>query len=185
MFHLLDGTETMVEMMEKDGALSYMEEEGYRAVEIPYKGSELSMLVILPEAGQFGELETKLSEGLLQDVMTKLTRTHLRLFMPKFSFSSAFSVKKALTELGVRRLFTEDADLSGMSEERRLFVTEAVHKAFIQVDEQGTQAGAATGVSVARALVIEVKVDRSFIFLIRDGKTGAILFLGRVTNPVG
>ena len=107
--------------------------------------------------------------------------------MPKFEFTSGFSVKKALAAMGMPDAFTDNADFSGMTGKRDLFISDVIHKAFVSVDEAGTEAAAATAVIMAAtsmpAQPIAVTVDRPFIFLIRDNKTGAILFIGRVLDP--
>jgi serpin B len=108
--------------------------------------------------------------------------------MPKFEYESSFGLKQALSTLGMGVAFTTDADFSGMNGERDLFIQDVLHKAFVSVDESGTEAAAATAVIVGVTSVpvqpIEVKIDRPFIFLIRDISTDSILFIGRVLNPV-
>lgn len=182
-FHLLDGGEAQVEMMRKEERLGYMAGQDYQAVEIPYKGGELSMVIILPDEGKFREVEERLSIELLDEVTKGLREIQVKLSMPTFSFSSGFSLKEPLEALGMEKAFSPEADFSGMSEEGGFYVTAAVHKAFIRVDEEGTEAAAATGISVGRALAVQVVVDRPFIFLIRDRLSNTILFLGRVTRP--
>jgi len=183
-FYLLDGSTVEVEMMRKEGRFGYTAGEGYEAVEIPYKGGELSFVLILPEKGTFQTFEERFTSQILQGVLEGLRELTLELTMPKFTFSYGFDLKKSLRELGIERAFSGGADFSGMAE-GEFFITQAVHKAFIRVDERGTEAAAATGMTVGRGLVKEVKVDRPFLFLIRDQRTGTILFLGRVVNPKG
>jgi serpin B len=107
--------------------------------------------------------------------------------MPKYEFSSDFSLKKALSAMGMPVAFTENADFSGMDGKRDLYISDVIHKAFVSVDEVGTEAAAATAVVMTTTSlqlnVVDVTIDRPFIFLIRDIQTGAILFLGHVTNP--
>ena len=181
-FHLLDGAKIEVQMMRRTGRTGYMAGDGYRAVEIRYKGGAFSMVVVLPDSGRFGEFEAKFGPELLEEVVAKLRETEVDLTMPTFSFSYGFDLRESLTELGMVRAFSGGADFSGIAE-GGLFISAAVHKAFIRVDEEGTEAAAATGVVVGRALVTEVTVDRPFVFFIRDRETGTILFLGRVTDP--
>ena len=183
-FYLLDGSTVEVEMMQKEGRFGYTAGEGYEAVEIPYKGGELSFVLILPEKGTFQTYEERFTSQILQGVLEGLRELSLELTVPKFTFSYGFDLKKSLRELGIERAFSGGADFSGMAE-GELFIAQAVHKAFIRVDERGTEAAAATGVTVGRGLIKEVKVDRPFLFLIRDQRTGTILFLGRVVNPKG
>jgi len=108
--------------------------------------------------------------------------------MPKFEFDSQFSLKDTLAGMGMRDAFSpDDADFSGMTDNRELFISDVIHKAFVAVDEAGTEAAAATAVIVGVTAVppspVEITIDRPFIFLIRDIQTGAILFVGRVLNP--
>jgi serpin B len=106
--------------------------------------------------------------------------------MPKFEFDSEFSLKDTLAGMGMPAAFSAAADFSGMTGTRDLYISKVLHKAFVSVDEAGTEAAAATAVTMEEAPpepLVEVTIDRSFIFLIRDIETGAILFVGRVLNP--
>jgi serpin B len=107
--------------------------------------------------------------------------------MPRFEFDSEFSLKDTLAGMGMPVAFTDDADLSGMTGNPELFISDVIHKAFVAVDEAGTEAAAATAVIMDLTAVpeppMEVSIDRPFVFLIRDIETGAILFVGRVLNP--
>jgi serpin B len=107
--------------------------------------------------------------------------------MPRFEYDSGFSLKEALAALGMPDAFTSTADFSGMTGNRELFISEVIHKAFVSVDEEGTEAAAATAVmmtlSAAPEEPVEFNADRPFIILIRDNLTGTFLFVGRVVNP--
>ena len=107
--------------------------------------------------------------------------------MPKFEFESSFALKDTLSEMSMPVAFSPDADFSGMTGNRELSITEVVHKAFVSLDEAGTEAAAATAVIVGLTAIpvepVTINIDRPFIFLIRDIETGAILFVGRVLNP--
>lgn len=198
-FYLLDGGRVIVPMMElcalRDGryeegaSLNYTEGDGYQAVELPYVGEELAMVILLPKLEQFRNFERSLDAERLGAILGGLRPELVRLTMPKFSFTSGFSLKDTLSKLGMRDAFSDkEADFSGMDGTGDLFIDEVIHKAFIAVDEQGTEAAAATAVSITLGMRPEIKtvrVDRPFIFLIRDRKTGAILFMGRVLNPAG
>lgn len=189
-FHLLDGREVTVPMMRQTESLKYAQDSGYQAVELPYDGRELSMLILLPQSGQFSALEESMDAKAIDAVIKKLSWNQIALTMPKFEFTSGFSVKKALTALGMSDAFTESADFSGMTGKRDLYISDVIHKAFVSVDESGTEAAAATAVIMMATAMpgappapIKVTIDRPFIFLIRDNKTGAILFIGSVLNP--
>ncbi|MDP3879504.1 MAG: serpin family protein [Dehalococcoidales bacterium] len=204
-FHLLDGTQVTVPMMRQTESFGYMfggEEfhllhdsgdstwilQRFQAVELPYDGGELSMVIILPETGQFETFEENLNDQRVNDIMESLQHARVNLMMPRFEFDSEFSLKETLAGMGMPVAFTENADFSGMTGNRELLISDVLHKAFVAVDEAGTEAAAATAVivGVTSAPVdppMEVTIDRPFIFLIRDIETGAILFIGRVLNP--
>lgn len=188
-FHLLNGGEVTVPMMHQTKSFSYTEGDDYQAVELPYDGRELSMLIILPKTGKFKAVEGSLDAKKVDGIIGSLGYKKIALTMPKFEFTSDFSLKKTLTALGMPVAFTETADFSGMDGRRDLFISDVIHKAFVSVDESGTEAAAATAVIMATTSapmpeeIINVTVDRPFIFLIRDIQTGTILFLGHVTNP--
>jgi len=186
-FHLLDGGEVIVPMMSQTESFGYAEGEGYQAVELPYDGSELSMVIMLPQAGQFGAFEGSLNADLVDTIMKGLEYRQVALTMPKFEFESDFSLVNTLAAMGMPVAFSAAADFSGMTGTRDLFIAEILHKAFVSVDEAGTAAAAATAVVMKLTATpeepVEVMVDRPFVFLIRDIETGAILFVGRAVNP--
>lgn len=187
LFHLLSGSDVIVPMMKQTESFRYTEGADYQAVEIPYDGQELSMVIILPRAGQFDTFEKKLDAGFVGSIIDKLEMREVALSMPKFEYESSFGLKEALSTLGMRIAFTADADFSGMNGKRDLFIQDVLHKAFVSVDEAGTEAAAATAVIVGLTSIpaqpVEVEVNRPFIFLIRDVPTGSIIFIGRVLNP--
>lgn len=198
-FTLLDGSQVMVPMMEQGEVwLPYTEGSldglGYQAVELPYVGEELSMVILLPApewlgeeftAEKFKEFERKLSPEWLKETLEGLETWEVDLVMPKFSFTWGFDLSDALSRLGMPLAFSAQADFSGMDGMRDLFINGIYHKAFVKVDEEGTEALGATGTTMVRAAPYEFQVNHPFIFLIRDRETGAILFLGRVLNPAG
>jgi len=188
-FYLLDGGEVVVPMMSQTESFGYYEGEDYQAVEMLYDGQELSMVIILPADGQFETFESAIDYQVIKGIISNLENQQVNLTMPKFEFESEFSLKKALTAMGMPVAFSPDADFSGMTGNRDLFIDNVLHKAFVSVDEAGTEAAAATAVVMTLTALppppIEVTVDRPFIFLIRDIETGAILFAGRVMNPGG
>jgi serpin B len=186
LFHLLDGGQVSVPMMKQTEAFGYTEGEGYQAVELQYDGNELSMVILLPEADQFQAFEEGLQSQQVCDIISGLQLTEVALTMPKFEFDSEFSLKDTLAGMGMPIAFSGAADFSGMTGTLDLCISEVLHKAFVSVDEAGTEAAAATAVIVEAGMPgqpIEVTIDHPFIFLIRDIETGAILFVGRVMNP--
>jgi serpin B len=188
-FYLLDGGQVIVPMMKQTESFGYAEGEGYQAVELPYDGDELSMVILLPESGNFEVFEEGLQVQQVSDIISSLQPTEVALTMPQIEFDSEFSLKDTLAGMGMRDAFSpDDADFSGMTGNPELFISDVIHKAFVAVDEAGTEAAAATAVIVGATAIpeespVEVTIDRPFIFLIRDIETGAILFVGRVLNP--
>ena len=184
-FNLLDGSQVTVPMMEQIEYFGYAEGKGYQAVELPYEGEELSMILLLPEAGRFEEFASALDANRVASILQDISPEEVHLTMPKFTYESGFRLKETLAAMGMPAAFT-GADFSGMDGTRILFIDDVYHKAFVLVDETGTEAAAATAVVVAKAAPTppkEVTVDRPFIFLIRDIETDALLFLGHVVNP--
>jgi len=186
-FYLLDGGQVTVPMMKQTESFGYTKGEGYQAVELLYDGGELSMVILLPEAGNFEAFEAGLQAQQVSDIISGLQPTEVALTMPRFEFDSEFSLKDTLADMGMPIAFSSGADFSGMTGNPELFISDVVHKAFVAVDEDGTEAAAATAVimptSAAPEPAVEVTIDRPFVFLIRDIETGAILFVGRVLNP--
>jgi len=186
-FYLLDGGQVIVPMMKQTESFSYTEGEGYQAVELLYDGDEISMVILLPEAGQFEAFAEGLQAQQVDAIINDLQDTRVTLTMPRFEFDSEFSLKDTLAGMGMPIAFSGDADFSGMTGNQELSISDVVHKAFVAVDEAGTEAAAATSVIIKLTAVpeppVEVTIDRPFIFLIRDIETGAILFIGRVMNP--
>jgi serpin B len=186
-FYLLDGGEVTVPMMRQTESFGYTEGEGYQAVELRYDGGELSMVILLPEAGEFETFEGSMDAARVDAIVAALAHREVALKMPKFEFDSDFSLQDPLVAMGMPDAFAEVADFSGMTGNRDLFIADVIHQAFVSVDEAGTEAAAATAVIMAELAVpaepVEVTVDHPFVFLIRDIETGAILFVGRVVNP--
>jgi len=186
-FYLLDGSEITVEMMHQTEEFGYAEGDGYQAVELKYDGGELSMVILLPERGNFEAFESSLDAGMLEEIIGNMGIANVTLAMPKFEYDSEFSLKKALEAMGMPIAFSTDADFSGMTGNTELFIKDVVHKAFVSVDEAGTEAAAASAVimdlSAAPGEPVEVTIDQPFIYLIQDIQTGTILFVGSVVNP--
>ena len=193
-FHLLDGESVDVPFMNLHEDFSYASGPTYEAVELPYEGSGFSFLVVMPETDAFDDFEQSLHAGVLEDIARNLERTDIRLAFPSFEFEFGAQLADALAALGMVDAFEAGvADFSGMIGEgtdEKLFISSILHKAFIKLDENGTEAAAATvvmmeGAAAAPTEPIEVTIDRPFLFAIRDTETGTLLFLGRVLNPAG
>jgi serpin B len=186
-FHLLDGDQTTVSMMRQSEHFDYAAGDGYQAIQLPYDGYQTSMVILLPAQGEFGAFEGMLDAGVADSILQDLEPKQVSLSMPRFEYDSDFSLEETLAAMGMPDAFTSAADFSGMTGNRELFISEVIHKAFVSVDEEGTEAAAATAVmmplSAAPEEPIVFTADRPFVFLIRDNLTGAILFVGRVVNP--
>ncbi|HUG47651.1 MAG TPA: serpin family protein [Candidatus Limnocylindria bacterium] len=186
-FHLLDGSVAQVPTMQGGLRTGYGSGDGWQAVSLPYAG-QASMLVIVPDMGGFAGVEARLDYELLDSVRASLGDTIVNLELPRWESSSTIDLQPLLVELGVTTLFVPgEADLSGIAPPDDLHVTDALHQANITVDEEGTEAAAATaivgGVTSAPPREVSLKVDRPFIYLIQDDLTGEILFMGRVLDP--
>ncbi len=179
------GTAVDVPMMHGGGELPYASGSGWRAVELPYVGGKLSMLVIMPD--DIAAFEGAFSEPVLGSIVGSLSTHQVILGLPKFKTESRVELATVLAELGMPTAFTDTADFSGITTAERLFISAVIHQANIDVDEKGTTAAAATAVvmraSAAPAEVVTLTVDRPFLFAIRDTETGAVLFLGRIADP--
>jgi serpin B len=186
-FTLIDGGIVSVPMMSQVETFRYMAGSGYQAIELPYVGEQMAMVIILPEEGEFGAIEREMSAKTLDQIVADLDFTSLTLTMPKFEYESEFGLSKTLIEMGMPTAFGDGADFSGMDGTRNLYIKDVVHKAFVSVDEEGTEAAAATAVIIAEMGImipeIEMTIDSPFIYVIRDIETGSILFLGRVMDP--
>jgi serpin B len=187
-FHLLDGSEVTVPTMNQDAFIPYAKGDGWQAIELAYQGETAAMDIIVPDEGRFEEVESSLDYETASAILSNLQPTSVTLSLPKFKFESEFGLADQLKALGMPDAFDPHiADFSGMSERNDLYISAVLHKAFVAVDEKGTEAAAATavivGVTSAPVFDVTLTVDRPFIFLIRDIPTGQILFVGRVLNP--
>jgi serpin B len=184
-FRLLDGTVVKAPMMSAILDLQEMQGDGYAAVELPYAGGRLSMMILIPDEGRFREVEGKLNAAMIGAAFDALeVREFVHFMMPKFSFEWSAGLADGLNALGMKdALDPAAADFSGISGALNLYLSSILHKAFISVDENGTEAGASTAVIGVMGIPGVFSVDRPFIFLIRDNPTGTILFLGRMMNP--
>jgi serpin B len=179
-------------LMHRTGDYKYLDGGDFQALELPYKGKDLSMVVLLPKkVDGLAEFEKKLTEANLTGWLGRLRKQEVIVTLPRFKTTREFMLKGPLQALGMKRAFVPGgADFSGMSgtNGKRLFISAVVHKAFVDVNEEGTEAAAATGVVVkltsARIPGPAVfRADHPFVFLIRDNRSGGVLFMGRLTNP--
>jgi serpin B len=188
-FHLLDGTDVTVKMMNQGTFMPYYQGVGFQAVELPYAGDTAAMDIFIPDAGNFEAFESSLNSNLFNETINGLQPVSMILSLPKFTFESQVNLSDTLKSMGMSDAFDPDkADFSGMTEKNDLYISNVIHKAFVAVDEEGTEAAAATAVimDVTSAMMsdITLTIDRPFIFVIRDKPSGQILFIGRLLNPV-
>ena len=187
-FHLLNGQDINVPMMRQTESFGYTTGDGYQAVELQYDGGELSMVILLPDPGEYDSFEDQLNVENTNEIINRLQYTQVALAMPKFEFESEFKMKDTLSRMGMPVAFSPSADFSGMTGGKELYIDQVIHKAFVSVDEAGTEAAAATAVDMKLTSMpaepVNVTIDHPFIFLIRDIETGTILFVGRVMNPI-
>jgi serine protease inhibitor len=183
------GGAVMTPMMTNQANYSYMAGQGYQAITLPYRGG-VSMLVLLPDAGQLGAFEAGLDAARLQTILDGLATREILLTLPKFEYhSESIGLRSQLSALGMADAFDPGAaDFSGMDGQRDLFIGDGFHKAMVRVDEDGTEAAAATAVNMQTTAArvdppLTLTIDRPFVFLIRDDATGALLFIGRIVNP--
>jgi serpin B len=190
-FRLVDGGKTNAPLMRQTNDFRYGEADGLQLVELSYAGGDLSMLILLPREVGLEPLEKQLTAENVERWSSEMGSREVELYLPRFKTTSQFRLSQTLAAMGMPLAFSDDADFSGMSSAEALKISEVVHKAFVEVNEQGTEAAAATGVVLAPTSAapgvqeppVVFRADRPFAFLIRDGRTGAILFLGRVADP--
>lgn len=181
-FTLADGTQVQVPTMRYDQELPSAHGEGWRAVELPYAGEELSMVVVVPD--DLAAFEASLTADGLHELLEAPEMDGIHLTLPRFEARSHIDMVAPLKALGMTDAFDPGlADLSGLTGGRGLAVDAVEHEAYVRVDEAGTEAGALSGVVILGSHGPTVAVDRPFLFAIRDEATGALLFLGRVLDP--
>jgi serine protease inhibitor len=189
-FHTGTGVDVTARMMNQTAEFDYGEPDGLQVLELPYGKGELSMVVLLPrEPNGLPAMEARLDPQKLEEWLGSARPRKVNVFLPKYKLEEQFELGKTLGTLGMVDAFTERANFSGMDGRRDLLISAVIHKAFVDVNEQGTEAAAATAVAVRAMAMMRpepipvFRADRPFIFLIRDKRSGSILFLGRVTDP--
>ncbi len=188
-FHLQEDRVIEVPMMAREGPFPYAEFDALQVLEMPYEGEDLSMVVLLPRRGvALPELEAAFTTENLMRWIGALDTQPVAVRFPKFTVRSGFSLVETLSAMGMSLAFSHQADFSAMGGRSELVIDDVIHQAFVEVDEQGTEAAAATAVVMAErsALApspVEFRADRPFVYLLRDRATGSILFMGRVTDP--
>jgi serpin B len=187
-FTLTNGEKVNVPMMSQTETFNYMQAEDFQVLEMPYVENELSMFIFLPKKFDgLSEFEKTLTSENVSQWLTKLRKTKVIVSVPRFKVTSEFGLSEVLKSMGIKDAFSQQADFSAMSGMKDLFISAVLHKAYVDVTEEGTEAAAATGIVVGVTSVQPpppaFRADHPFAFLIRDNRTGSILFIGRVANP--
>ena len=179
LFRLADGTTTNVPMMSQTADFKLAHTPDFQALELPYEGGDLSMLILLPsKSNKLPEFNLETLDELQFNEMEVMVQ------LPKFKLESSFELGDTLAALGMPLAFSGEADFSGMAGTKNLYISDVVHKAFVEVNEEGTEAAAATAVGMrATSMPPMFEANHPFLFLIRENLTGTFLFIGRVMDP--
>lgn len=175
-------------LMHQTGFFNYFAGDNFQALELPYVGGKLSMVVLLPKkVDGLTEFEQSLTAQNLTQWLPQLQRREVEVTLPKFKVTAEFTLNEVLSRMGMPLAFRAAADFSGMREEKDLYLSAVIHKAYVDVNEEGTEAAAATGIGM-RTLSLGpppaiFRADHPFVFLIRYNSSGSILFLGRMAQP--
>ncbi|XP_048836782.1 neuroserpin isoform X2 [Brienomyrus brachyistius] len=190
-----DGTDVQTLMMYQQGDFYYGEfsdgstEAGgvYQVLEMPYEGEDMSMMIVLPrQEVPLATLEPIIQAQLLDDWVANVKKQKVEVYLPRFKVEQKLDLRDILQQLGIRNIFTKDADLSAMTDGKDLFISKAVQKAYLEVTEEGAEGAASSGmIALTRTLVLcpQIMADHPFFFLIRNRRTGSVLFMGRVMKP--
>src|SRR5262249_44320936 len=188
-FHVAAGQKDKVPLMHRRGGYKYFQDGNCQLVGKPYRGHRQSMLIFPPGQGEdLAVFEKTLTGKNLDQWLSQMKEHQVEVFLPRFKVTQEFQLNGTLAALGMPQAFGRTADFSGMNGRKDLFIQAVVHKAYVDVNEKGTEAAAATGVAVGAKSAPPrpthtFRADRPFVFAIRDNSTGSLLFLGRVTNP--
>jgi serpin B len=189
-FKINSAKSVSTDFMHQKTDAGFYEDDEIKALEILYKGEKKSMLIILPKETDGWRLIGRiLSPDRMKIISREMKVQEVEIAIPKFSFESQFNLKETLMQMGMKEPFSNDADFSGMTDENDLKIDDVIHKAFIEVNETGTEAAAATAViMILKSALGEQPVrfiaDHPFIYFIMDKTTGGIIFMGRLVNPV-
>ncbi len=196
-FHLTDGSSKMVETMnmcDEDLDMNYAHNDDIQMLQLPYKNEELSMYILLPKQNDISRLESDLTAEYLSDLKAEMYGEWVDVYMPRFKFELKYELNEDLKEMGMPTAFSSGADFSGIKEsgESDLYISDVIHQSFVEVNEEGTEAAAATAVVMretssigggSQPTPVEFRADHPFIFLIEHKATGQILFMGKVEDP--
>ena len=191
-FHFSNTNHVDVCLMNQTADFKYTENEDFQAVELPYVGHVLSMVILLPRRKDgWGQLENRLTPALLSSALAQMQTQKVEVYLPRFKLEASFDLKETLAKMGMPDAFVfGKANLSGFDGSKGLFISGVFHKAWAEVNEEGTEAAAATAQLIALGLVGPppppppvFRADHPFIYLIRDTRSGSLLFFGRLADP--
>ena len=199
-FTLISDEKLVVPMMHQTKNFSYLEDEQFQILEMPYKANlifgkreQISMVIFLPkQSNSLSELEPLLTIQKIEDYFSRLREQYaqkVKVFFPRFTINMKYKLRKYLLDLGITEAFTKNADFSGISKEPIIFISDIIHKTFVEVNERGTEAAAVTAMRVVGASIGPRKeppifrADHPFLFIIQDLQTKTILFIGKLMNP--
>jgi serpin B len=198
-FNLISGEKILIPMMYQKGKFRWLKEDEFQILELPYKGARIfgtlehiSMIVFLPKNfNGIGKLEKNLTQDKINSYLEKLHKVwerEIKIFIPKFKIEKKYELLKTLYDLGMTNAFSDGADFSRISEDPPRYISQIIHKAFVEVNERGTEAAAVTAVVMLGAAMgmskpEEFRADHPFLFLLIDSYSRSILFIGRVMNP--
>ena len=188
-FYITPGNSVICKMMDQKNKFDYYQADNYQAIKLPYGNGDFEMLVILPSSGtDINSLINQMDDSYWNNLLAKMDSAEVNLWLPKFKIEYSITLNDALKAMGMISAF-DDADFSKMRPEKDLFISRVLHKTYVKVDEEGTEAAGVTAVEFTRSSVspgnneVYMKINRPFIFAIRENTSGAILFIGKVVNP--
>jgi serpin B len=189
-FHITTKEDVSVPMMHQKAHFQYLDQAGFQVLQMPYTGKDLALVVLLPrKVDGLAALEETLTMEKLTTCLGELASREVAVSFPKFRMTEELQLAKTLSSMGMSLAFSAGrADFSGMDGSHELFLSAVVHKAFVDVNEEGTEAAAATGIGVVATAArvdqpIVFRADHPFLLLIRDTRSGGVLFMGRLTQP--
>jgi serpin B len=190
-FHLSDNATTKASLMNQTARFGYAETGHFQALELPYGGKQLAMLVLLPKKDDLAGLEGKLTSGLMAGIVSQLKQQKVVVTLPRFKVTAQFELSDVLGKMGMPSAFRFSHDFSGLTTAReRLRISAVIHKAFVDVNEEGTEAAAATAVGIEKQSAERnlkplpvFRADHPFVYMIRDTRSGVVLFVGRLADP--
>ena len=175
-----------------ENKFNYTETDDLQILELPYTGNEISMTIFLPREGvELSDVINSIDKDSVSEWIDSMYETEVDIYLPKFEFKTSYGLSDYLIELGMQDAFSDFADFSGIDGRPDLFISDVLHKAFINVSEEGTEAAAATAVVMDKTSIdgggssrLTFNADHPFLFLIQHKETGTILFLGSIGNPL-